>query len=187
MNVQEAVAKALLVDADALEAAQAAGDVLAANAALMDAYNTDVRPLLAELRAEMGLAPDPIAAYLASDYGEEVFLRTEGGVPRGLGSLIPMERRQATARAEQSAELTRATPTTPGATPSPRAPRPTRPRDARRTLMGGRLRRRPRHACQGAPGGAAARPGHQCARANYQPHASRGVHRRNLRRRKCRV
>jgi L-rhamnose isomerase / sugar isomerase len=62
MNVQEAVAKALLVDVDALKAAQPADDVLAANAALMDAYNTDVRPLLAELRAEMGLAPDPVAA-----------------------------------------------------------------------------------------------------------------------------
>ena len=40
-----------------------AGDVLGANAVLMDAYNTDVRPLLAELRADMGLDPDPIAAY----------------------------------------------------------------------------------------------------------------------------
>ena len=35
---------------DALAAAQAAGDVLGANAVLMDAYNTDVRPLLAEMR-----------------------------------------------------------------------------------------------------------------------------------------
>ena len=63
LNVQEATAKALLVDADALAAAQQAGDVLGANAALMDAFNTDVRPLLAELREEMGLDPDPIAAY----------------------------------------------------------------------------------------------------------------------------
>ena len=29
----------------------------------MDAYNTDVRPLLAEYRAAAGLDPDPIAAY----------------------------------------------------------------------------------------------------------------------------
>src|SRR5271169_4938524 len=58
MNVQEATAKALLVDADALAAAQLAGDVLESNAVLMDAYNTDVRPLLAELREEMGLAPE---------------------------------------------------------------------------------------------------------------------------------
>ena len=57
MNVQEATAKALLIDADALAAAQQAGDVLAANAAMMDAYNTDVRPLLGELRA--GGRPGP--------------------------------------------------------------------------------------------------------------------------------
>ncbi|NUR32002.1 MAG: L-rhamnose isomerase, partial [Catenulispora sp.] len=68
MNVQEATAKALLVDLDALRAAQQAGDVLGANAVLMDAYNTDVRPLLAELRAELGLNPDPLAAYRASGY-----------------------------------------------------------------------------------------------------------------------
>src|ERR1700751_3213545 len=66
MNVQEATAKALLVDAEALAAAQHAGDVLGANAALMDAYNTDVRPLLAELRQDAGLEPDPVAAYQRS-------------------------------------------------------------------------------------------------------------------------
>src|SRR4029079_9325907 len=66
MNVQEATAKAMLVDRPALEAAQAAGDVLGANALLMDAYNTDVRPQLAELRAEQGLDPDPMAAYARS-------------------------------------------------------------------------------------------------------------------------
>ena len=86
MNVQEAVAKALLVDTGALAVAQLAGDVLAANAALMDAYNTDVRPLLAELRAEMGLAPDPVAAYLASGYGEKIISERKGGSPAGWGA-----------------------------------------------------------------------------------------------------
>jgi L-rhamnose isomerase/sugar isomerase len=86
MNVQEAVAKALLVEVDALKAAQLAGDVLAANAALMDAYDTDVRPLLADLRAEMGLAPDPVAAYLASDYGEAISSEREAGSPAGWGA-----------------------------------------------------------------------------------------------------
>jgi L-rhamnose isomerase len=38
--VQEATAKALLVDTTALTAAQQAGDVLTVNAVLMDAYNT---------------------------------------------------------------------------------------------------------------------------------------------------
>ncbi|MET7439849.1 L-rhamnose isomerase, partial [Streptomyces sp. NPDC005568] len=51
MNVQEATAKALLVDRSALGEAQRSGDVLEANAVIMDAYNTDVRPLLAEVRA----------------------------------------------------------------------------------------------------------------------------------------
>jgi L-rhamnose isomerase/sugar isomerase len=86
MNVQEATAKALLVDAEALREAQLAGDVLAANAALMDAYNTDVRPLLAGLREEMGLAPDPVAAYLASGYGEKIIAERKGGSPAGWGA-----------------------------------------------------------------------------------------------------
>jgi L-rhamnose isomerase / sugar isomerase len=86
MNVQEATAKALLIDLDQLTAAQLAGDVLGANAALMDAYNTDVRPLLAELRQEMGLAPDPYAAYLASGYGEKIALERTGGTPAGWGA-----------------------------------------------------------------------------------------------------
>ena len=51
MNLQEAMAKALLVDLAALRAAQIAGDVLEANAILKDAYDTDVRPLLARARA----------------------------------------------------------------------------------------------------------------------------------------
>ncbi|MGH3280293.1 MAG: L-rhamnose isomerase [Trebonia sp.] len=86
MNVQEAVAKALLVDAEALREAQLAGDVLAANAVLMDAYNTDVRPLLAELREEMGLAPDPVKAYLASGYSEKIVTERVGGTAAGWGA-----------------------------------------------------------------------------------------------------
>ena len=86
MNVQEATAKALLIDAEALREAQLAGDVLAANAAVMDAYNTDVRPLLAGLREEMGLAPDPVSAYLASGYGEKIIAERTGGSPAGWGA-----------------------------------------------------------------------------------------------------
>ncbi|MGW8888404.1 L-rhamnose isomerase [Streptomyces sp. NPDC055749] len=86
MNVQEATAKALLVDADALAAAQAAGDVLAANAVLMDAYNTDVRPLLAEVREEKGLSPDPVAAYRASGWQERISAERVGGEQAGWGA-----------------------------------------------------------------------------------------------------
>ncbi|MGC2008404.1 L-rhamnose isomerase [Trebonia sp.] len=86
MNVQEATAKALLVDTGALGAAQRAGDVLGANAVLMDAYDTDVRPLLAGLREELGLAPDPVSAYLASGYGEKITSERTGGSPAGWGA-----------------------------------------------------------------------------------------------------
>ena len=81
MNVQEAAAKALLVDRDALAAVQQGGDVLGANAVLMDAYNTDVRPLLAELREDMGIDPDPVGAYLRSGYAEKVVAERVGGTP----------------------------------------------------------------------------------------------------------
>ncbi|MET9555621.1 L-rhamnose isomerase [Streptomyces sp. NPDC006645] len=86
MNVQEATAKALLVDADALAAAQRDGDVLAANAALMDAYNTDVRPLVAEVRAELGADADPVAAYHASGYGKKIVAERVGGEQAGWGA-----------------------------------------------------------------------------------------------------
>jgi L-rhamnose isomerase / sugar isomerase len=86
MNVQEATAKALLVDTEALAAAQRAGDVLGANAVLMDAYNTDVRPLLAELRADHGLDPDPVAAYARSGYAERIVADRVGGTQAGWGA-----------------------------------------------------------------------------------------------------
>ncbi|HWL97465.1 MAG TPA: L-rhamnose isomerase [Nocardioidaceae bacterium] len=86
MNVQEATAKALLVDADVLTTAQQSGDVLGAHGALMDAYNTDVRPLLAELRTDMGLDPDPVAAYHRSGYAERIRAERVGGEAAGWGA-----------------------------------------------------------------------------------------------------
>jgi L-rhamnose isomerase/sugar isomerase len=86
MNVQEAVAKALLVDQDALAAAQRDGDVLGANGALMDAFATDVRPLLAGLREEQGLAPDPMRAFAASGYLETIAAERVGGNQAGWGA-----------------------------------------------------------------------------------------------------
>jgi L-rhamnose isomerase / sugar isomerase len=86
MNVQEATAKALLVDTTALEAAQQAGDVLGANAVLMDAYNTDVRPLLVDLRVQQGLDPDPMAAYARSGYAQQIAVERVGGAPAGWGA-----------------------------------------------------------------------------------------------------
>jgi L-rhamnose isomerase/sugar isomerase len=86
MNVQEATAKALLVDRDALRTAQQTGDVLGANAALMDAYNTDVRPLLAELREAQGLDPNPVAAYQRSGYFEQITKDRADGQQAGWGA-----------------------------------------------------------------------------------------------------
>jgi len=86
MNVQEASAKALLVDVDALTAAQEAGDVLGANAVFMDAYNTDVRPLLVELRESQGLDGNPMAAYARSGYAERIVADRADGAPAGWGA-----------------------------------------------------------------------------------------------------
>ena len=84
-NVQEATAKALLVDREALKAAQLAGDVLAANDIFIDAFNTDVRPMLAELRESQGLAPDPMRAFLDSGYLERIRSERVGGNAAGWG------------------------------------------------------------------------------------------------------
>jgi L-rhamnose isomerase/sugar isomerase len=70
VNLQESYAKALLVDRNALETAQREGDILAANRVLVDAFSTDVRPLCAKVRQDLGASADPIGAYRASGYGE---------------------------------------------------------------------------------------------------------------------
>jgi L-rhamnose isomerase/sugar isomerase len=83
MNLQEAFAKALLVDLERLRAAQATGDVLEANGALKDAFDTDVRPLLCRARAAAGLPEDPYRAYLASDEPARRAESRVGGVAAG--------------------------------------------------------------------------------------------------------
>jgi L-rhamnose isomerase/sugar isomerase len=86
LNVQEMTARALLLDRDALDAAQAANDVLAANAVVMDAFYTDVRPALAEWRESRGLPADPMAAYAASGYQERIEAERVGGTQAGWGA-----------------------------------------------------------------------------------------------------
>ena len=86
LNVQEMTARALLVDAEALRAAQVSGDVLAANAVFMDAFYTDVRPALAEWRGTRGLRADPMAAFAASGYQEKIEADRVGGVQAGWGA-----------------------------------------------------------------------------------------------------
>lgn len=86
LNVQEMTARALLVDRSALAEAEAAGDVLAGNEVLMDAFYTDVRGDLAEWRAGRGLPADPMAAYAASGYGERIAAERVGGAQAGWGA-----------------------------------------------------------------------------------------------------
>ena len=86
LNVQEMTARALLVDSDALMAAQNSGDVLAANAVLMDAFYTDVRADLASWRESRGLPADPMAAYAASGHLAKIAEERVGGVQAGWGA-----------------------------------------------------------------------------------------------------
>lgn len=79
LNIQEATAKALLLNHSALSAAQQSGDVLAAHAAFMDAFQTDVRHALAEWRALRGYPEDPMRAYAESGYGDRVAAARVGG------------------------------------------------------------------------------------------------------------
>jgi L-rhamnose isomerase/sugar isomerase len=83
LNVQEMTARALLVDVDALTRAQEDGDVLLANEIFMDAFYTDVRPHLAAWREERGLPADPMRAYLASGYQEQIEADRVGGSQAG--------------------------------------------------------------------------------------------------------
>ncbi len=78
LNCQEIYAKALLVPQEQLAQAQQDGDVLLAHRILTEAYRVDVRPLLMQVREEMGLAPDPFLAYRSSGYEEKI--RQERGL-----------------------------------------------------------------------------------------------------------
>jgi len=73
MNIQTSLAKALMIDRKALREAQENYDVIMANKILMEAFETDVEPLLAVVREEMGLEDvDPIANYRRGGYAEKI-------------------------------------------------------------------------------------------------------------------
>jgi L-rhamnose isomerase/sugar isomerase len=71
MNIQHAFARALLVDHDLLSTVQQSGDVLAGHRLLVDAFETDVRPLCAKVRVEKGAAADPLTALRELRYVEQ--------------------------------------------------------------------------------------------------------------------
>ena len=78
-QLQQAAAKAALVDTEALADYQDAGDVVMAEKTLKDAYETDVRPAVAQARVQAGGAADPVAAFRASGYRQRVGAERESG------------------------------------------------------------------------------------------------------------
>jgi L-rhamnose isomerase/sugar isomerase len=82
-NLQEAYAKALLVDRQTLQNARRSGDVLGAHRILLNAYNTDVRSLCAKVREDLGASPDPVAAFRQSGYAEKVTEERKEGAGAG--------------------------------------------------------------------------------------------------------
>ena len=78
MNIQTALARALLVDRDALEVAQVNGDTVGCEEVLRAAFDTDVRPLLAKMRSEKGAEIDPLLTYRASGYFDRISVERKG-------------------------------------------------------------------------------------------------------------
>ena len=60
--------------------------MLEANRIFMDAFYTDVRPALAEWRESRGLPADPMAAFAASGYLQQIAADRVGGVQAGWGA-----------------------------------------------------------------------------------------------------
>ena len=87
LNVQEMTARALLVDRAALAEAERAGDVLAGNGILMDAFYTDVRGDLADWRTVAWPArPTRWPPTRQSGYGERIAAERVGGDQAGWGA-----------------------------------------------------------------------------------------------------
>jgi L-rhamnose isomerase/sugar isomerase len=70
--IQEAYAKALLIDQDALRTAQLENDVVKCQEILQGAYRTDVRPLLEKARINTGGVINPIGAYRSLGIREQL-------------------------------------------------------------------------------------------------------------------
>lgn len=82
-QLQLTYAKASLVDHAALATHQESGDVIMAERTLKDAFETDVRPLVAEARRRSGAAIDPVLAFRASGYrARKANERTAGSYER---------------------------------------------------------------------------------------------------------
>ena len=60
--------------------------MLGAHGVLTDAYETDVRGLLADRREERGLPRDPVRAFTDSGYAAKVAAERVGGTQAGWGA-----------------------------------------------------------------------------------------------------
>jgi L-rhamnose isomerase/sugar isomerase len=88
LNIQNAFAKALLVDEERLAVAQSEGDVLGAHRIVLEAFEHDVRPLLARLRRDQGLDEDPVEAFRRGGYADAL------AGERGVASVVSAYERQ---------------------------------------------------------------------------------------------
>ncbi|ASO06574.1 TIM barrel protein [Arenibacter algicola] len=83
--IQEAYAKALLIDQDQLRLAQLENDVVRCQEILQNAYRTDVRPLLQEARRKSGGALSPLNTYRSLKVRENLIqARGKNSVASGL-------------------------------------------------------------------------------------------------------
>ena len=85
LNIQTAYARALLVDRGALAAAQAEDDTVAGEEILRNAYDVDVRPLLAVVREELGAETDPLGSYRQSGYFKHIAEDRQGELEGAAG------------------------------------------------------------------------------------------------------
>ena len=86
-QVQQSYAQALLVDRAELDAAQTANDALMASRALKRGFEINVTPILQRVRAEAGGAIDPVGAYRASGYRQQV-AKDRPAVAGGTGGIV---------------------------------------------------------------------------------------------------
>jgi L-rhamnose isomerase/sugar isomerase len=71
-SLQVSLAKALVLDRAALAERQDERSIIMANRVFLDAFLTDVRPIVRMARIEKGLAPDPLLAYERSGYQKKI-------------------------------------------------------------------------------------------------------------------
>jgi len=81
VNLQEAYAKALLVDRAALAEAQDANRIIDAEEVIRAAWTADVKPILEFARMKLGLHPDPLGAYRNSGYYGKILEQRSAPVP----------------------------------------------------------------------------------------------------------